>query len=76
MNRRTYLFRRRRDRRPSLVAAVAVWRLHLAPPSRADGRDAEHAAGKSLPLSQVILFNSGVGYFQREGASRATRAWT
>ena len=24
---------------------------------------------KSLPLSQVILFNSGVGYFQREGSA-------
>ena len=41
--------------------AVHAW----APPSRPD--DPEHAPGKNLPLSQVILFNSGVGYFQREG---------
>ena len=63
MRRRTYLFL-------GLIAAVAiavvvVWRLTLARP--AAGRPRTHA-GKNLPLTQVILFNSGVGYFQREGA--------
>ena len=64
MRRRTYWF-------VGLIAAVAVavaaaWRFTLGaaqPPE-----DPEHAPGKNLPLSQVILFNSGVGYFQREGA--------
>jgi hypothetical protein len=27
----------------------------------------EHRPGPSLPLSQIVLFNSGVGFFQREG---------
>jgi hypothetical protein len=48
-----------------LVAVVAVWRFTLAA-QPADPNDPEHA-GKNLPLTQVLLFNSGVGYFQREG---------
>jgi hypothetical protein len=66
MNRRTYLFL-------GLVAAVVfavvgVWRFTLGAAQPAAGADAERGAGKSLPLTQVVLFNSGVGYFQREGA--------
>jgi hypothetical protein len=65
MYRRIYLFL-------GLIAAVAfaavgVWRFTLAAQPR-DGADAERGAGKNLPLTQVVLFNSGVGYFQREGA--------
>jgi hypothetical protein len=63
MRRRTYLF-------IGLIAAVAaaavgVWRFSAgaAQPSAGD----ERGPGMSLPLTQVILFNSGVGYFQREG---------
>ena len=48
------------------VAAAAVWRYSVAAQPGA-GHDPDHAPGKSLPLTQVILFNSGVGYFQREG---------
>jgi len=48
------------------VAAGAVWRYSVAAQPGA-GPDPDHAAGMSLPLTQVILFNSGVGYFQREG---------
>ena len=48
------------------VAAVALWRYSVAAQPGA-GPDADRAPGMSLPLSQVILFNSGVGYFQREG---------
>ena len=66
MNRRTYLFVGGVIA-AVLFAVVGVWRFTLGATQRADGRDAEHAAGKSLPLSQVVLFNSGVGYFQREG---------
>ena len=66
MNRRTYLYL-------GLISAVAfaaigVWRFTLGAAQPGDGPDAERAAGKNLPLSQVVLFNSGVGYFQREGA--------
>jgi hypothetical protein len=50
------------------VAAVAVW---LQTPTRAQPAAgppaAEHPAGRTLPLASVVLFNSGVGYFQREG---------
>ena len=49
-----------------LIAAVAVWRYSVAAQPGA-GQDPDHASGMSLPLTQVILFNSGVGYFQREG---------
>jgi hypothetical protein len=46
-----------------LVAIVA--RLTTAGLARPEGPE---RAGKSLPLAQVILFSSGVGYFQRAGA--------
>src|SRR2546430_2198901 len=36
-----------------------------APPGKLDSDD---AAPKKLPLTHVVLFNSGVGYFQREGS--------
>ncbi len=63
MRRRTYLFVGLAA--AVLVAVAAAWRFTLGaaqPPE-----DPEHAPGKNLPLTQVILFNSGVGYFQREG---------
>jgi len=52
-----------------LAAAAAV--LLVVQPGRTDARK-EKEAGKSptaalLPISQVVLFSSGVGYFQREG---------
>jgi hypothetical protein len=46
------------------IAAVAVWRYSVA---AQPGADPDHSPGMNLPLTQVILFNSGVGYFQREG---------
>jgi hypothetical protein len=58
----------------ALIAAVAasallVWRSTSgAPQAASDGpATGERLPGKTLPLEQVILFNSGVGYFQREG---------
>jgi hypothetical protein len=62
--RRTYLHL-------GLIAAVATtaviaWRTTATkadPPS-----PVEQAAKKTLPLTQVVLFSSGVGYFQREGS--------
>jgi hypothetical protein len=52
----------------AVVLAVAVWWVRPSP-----GRPAEpvkhdpEIAQKKLPLTHVVLFNSGVGYFQREG---------
>ena len=64
MRRRTYLFAGLAA--AVLVAVAAAWRFTLGAAQPPD--DPEHAPGKNLPLTQVILFNSGVGYFQREGA--------
>jgi hypothetical protein len=36
--------------------------------SSASKDDGDPAARKPLPLTQIVLFNSGVGYFQREGS--------
>jgi hypothetical protein len=53
----------------ALLAAAAAWRLTAT--EAGQGPHAEAAPGKppppALPLTQVVLFNSGVGYFQREG---------
>src|SRR5205085_4849711 len=54
------------------VALVAVLvSLHTSsraqPPRTDPARDAKGHNGSVLPLAQVILFNTGVGYFQREG---------
>ena len=64
MSRRTYLFL-------GVIAAVpfaayAVWGLSRGAQPVA-GNEPQPAAGMNLPLTQVILFSSGVGYFQREG---------
>src|SRR5262249_19128481 len=70
-------------RRPSMsraylvagLAAVAAAALYVAQPTFSTARSGEgkKEAGKSatadlLPVAQVVLFSSGVGYFQREGA--------
>jgi hypothetical protein len=61
-------------RRPRLIAAVVLVVLgtaavavrqglsHQPEPANGNGKPAA-----PLPISQVVLFNSGVGYFQREG---------
>ncbi|HEY7308616.1 MAG TPA: DUF4139 domain-containing protein [Gemmataceae bacterium] len=52
------------------ATALIVWRASSsAAPQPADGGQAanERRQANALPLSQVILFNSGVGFFQREG---------
>ncbi len=59
-----------------LVAAVtatvfAVWRSSSsgAPQPGDNGAGAsERHPGQNLPLGHIVLFNSGVGYFQREGS--------
>ncbi|HZV03569.1 MAG TPA: DUF4139 domain-containing protein [Gemmataceae bacterium] len=51
------------------VSALFVWHSSSGAPQTPDnGQTAsERRPGHSLPLSQIVLFNSGVGYFQREG---------
>src|SRR5262245_36076300 len=66
MRRRGYLF-------ASLSAVIAVLAAVFLVPRFADTRkEKETETGKSptaeqLPIGQVVLFSSGVGYFQREG---------
>ena len=58
--------------RTSFFLSVLIVRLLLAAATLAaqgkeEGGAAESASGAQLPLSRVVLFTSGVGYFQREG---------
>ena len=48
-------------------ASVFVWRTTAAPKAAGAARARDNAAPVSLPLTHVVLFSSGVGYFQREG---------
>ncbi len=41
--------------------------MYLSVPGRANNVVGDKKAGPGLPIRQVVLFNSGVGYFQREG---------
>jgi hypothetical protein len=57
------------------LAVAAAAALYVTQPSfsTAKNDEAKKEAGKSataglLPISQVVLFSSGVGYFQREGS--------
>jgi hypothetical protein len=53
------------------IGAVGVVWLTRSPAQQPlqnlNARQTVDGAGPSLPLSQVVLFSSGVGYFQREG---------
>ncbi len=52
-----------------LAATVTAWRLtstHAAQEQPVE-KGPVKAAAPPLPITQVVLFNSGVGYFQREG---------
>src|SRR5438309_9577332 len=56
-----------------VVALAAVFAFQ-PPPAPAEpgkgkegGRPAAKSASPQLPVAQVVLFSSGVGYFQREG---------
>jgi hypothetical protein len=53
----------------SVVTAAAGLAYHSAADGARQGspRRQADAAPATLPLAQVVLFNSGVGYFQREG---------
>src|SRR5205085_12408017 len=49
------------------VAVVWLTRTPAQPPVQKLNAAQVEGAGPSLPLAQVVLFSSGVGYFQREG---------
>ena len=48
-----------------LGLAVIVWQSSGQVPGKANGNG--KAGEATLPIKHVVLFNSGVGYFQREG---------
>src|SRR5205807_1509644 len=56
------------------VTGVAVYELLFQPAAAlaADGKDGQEydasRRGGQLPIGQIVLFSSGVGYFQREGS--------
>jgi hypothetical protein len=55
------------------VAALSAAALLILQPGHTSARNEVKESGKSptaalLPISQVVLFSSGVGYFQREGS--------
>jgi hypothetical protein len=55
------------------VAALSAAALLILQPGHTSARNEVKESGKSpsaalLPMSQVVLFSSGVGYFQREGS--------
>src|SRR5208337_3236869 len=56
----------------TLVALAVVLALKSASPAKPAGADAgdtppPKAVAAQLPIAQVVLFSSGVGYFQRQG---------
>src|SRR5262245_61664192 len=61
-----------------MTAAALTATLLFLQPSRSPARADSKETGKSstaalLPISQVVLFSSGVGYFQREGTVEGTQ---
>jgi len=58
-----------------LAGSAVLAGLTMLPSTRAEAKDkkgqdneATVAHGSQLPIGQIVLFSSGVGYFQREGA--------
>src|SRR5262249_39690419 len=50
------------------IASVVALRTTATDPPTRLARASDSSAKTSLPLTHVVLFSSGVGYFQREGA--------
>src|SRR5580698_5266004 len=51
----------------SALTAAALAAVSTRAAFAADAAPATNASGAALPLSQVILYSSGVGYFERSG---------
>jgi hypothetical protein len=52
---------------PLLALLLGGLALYLSGPGWAEDKSADKKGDHGLPIRQVVLFNSGVGYFQREG---------
>jgi hypothetical protein len=53
----------------AILAGLLVWlRPSAAKPEQGETTPVSAKGGTQLPIGQVILYSSGVGYFQREGA--------
>ncbi len=50
-----------------LVGAFVVWQVSFSGAQNLENGGKNKVAEGPLPIRQVVLFNSGVGYFQREG---------
>jgi hypothetical protein len=52
-----------------VIGALVTWQVRpiTAQPAADAGARLQKSPAPTLPIAQVILFNSGVGYFQREG---------
>src|SRR5687768_2672321 len=50
-----------------LLAGFLVVHHTTAQPNKAAPNQGAPAEAQNLPITQVVLFSSGVGYFQREG---------
>src|SRR5690348_11990546 len=51
------------------IVGLLVWlRPTAAKPEQGDQVPVASKGGTQLPIGQVILYSSGVGYFQREGS--------
>ncbi|MCC6141946.1 MAG: hypothetical protein IT389_15180 [Nitrospira sp.] len=55
---------------PVLFSCAGLFSLLASPPSQAT-----ETAGSSLPLSTIILYSSGVGYFQHDGTVTGRAQW-
>jgi hypothetical protein len=56
-----------RSIRVSACVALLVWGAGTGPKAAGAEPGKEQGPGSSLPISEIILYSSGVGYFQREG---------
>src|SRR4051812_47711088 len=58
----------------ALTCAAALAHFTSAEERKADAKEAgTSASAAQLPIGQVVLFSSGVGYFQREGSVEGTQ---
>src|SRR5262245_52931775 len=57
----------------ALAATLVFWRPISAQPGNVPARGPDvSSVATQLPIGQVILYSSGVGYFQREGTVEGT----
>jgi hypothetical protein len=58
----------------ALLCAIVLTRFSSAEDRKVDARESSKSpTAAQLPISQVVLFSSGVGYFQREGQVEGTQ---